>query len=259
MGILFSQDGVYFGGGLPRGCPLAHATHGAADGGGLTLANARKARMWHNGLLLPCCPGLAALLRWHQHALTLSGETDCLTLVSPGGDLLVTAPCGMYPQDACIDGGTVYIAGGADGRVHRLTLPELRETGTYDLSGLPERISVCRNSAWVLSLETEGEMHTMLLRLPLTGGVPELIARLPGIPGAVYADSGGVWAASTETLVHFPPDGTYPDRSIGGFSLITQIAPATDGLLLRDGPEERTALLRLAPAPAILVFDRESG
>lgn len=257
MGILISRDGRYIGGQLPPGCPLRQATHGAADARGMTLADSASRRLWHNGRVLPCCPGLETLLRWKGFVLTLSGETDCLSLLAPDGRLLVTAPCGMYPQDACIDGHTVYTAGGADGLVHLLSLPELREEGTIAVPGMPQRISVCGTTACVLCLCGSEEVHSLLLRIALPGRTQQVIARLPGVPGAVLTGPGGTWAATTETLLRFPPDSTVPDLCIGGFNLITRMGPAEEGLLLHDGPEERTVLLRLQPAPSLLVFDRE--
>ena len=156
------------------------------------------AHMLHHGSLsFPCSRDIEAMAVWENCALLLSSDTDCLSLWDEEG-LARIARVGVYPQDMAVSGNAAYICGGADGKLHLLTLPELQETAEYPLPGMPERICLHQNTAYILTLMVEPEVHTALLRVELATGEYALIDSFFGVPEALAADESGLWVAVSE-------------------------------------------------------------
>lgn len=152
------------------------------------------------GHTFPCDRDVEAVQRWKEHALLLSSDTDCLSLWDEDG-LVRLARVGVYPQDVAVSGDTAVVCGGADGRLHLLTLPDLFETAEHPLPGMPERICLQEDAAWVLTLMPEPEVHTMLLMVDLSTGHWTELRRFGGVPETITADEGGLWVVVSEGAV----------------------------------------------------------
>ena len=96
-------------------CPLACPELLAVSGPRLACVDNANHALWMGGRMVAAESGIEAALWWHDCLLTLSGDTDCLTLIGPGGEMLLTTPAGIYHQDMCLlpGGNTVAVAGGA--------------------------------------------------------------------------------------------------------------------------------------------------
>lgn len=235
-------------------CPLIHPSHIACADGLIAAVDNDAHLLWYSGILLPCAREIEALCLWQGYALVLSGDTDCLSIADPDG-WLVAARTGMYPQDMCLLPDEVLICGGADGLIHRLTLPGLYSVCTYPLPGMPMRIHASENAAHVLCTAGDDELHTLLCRIDLASGECGEIARLPGIPGAIRSDgSGGVWAAATEQLYHIPKGACEPDAVIDGFGLIRHIDMLGNNLMVSDPIEGLCAWIKQERRPQIVVL-----
>lgn len=149
------------------------------------------------GQAFPCDRDVEAALPWKDHALLLSSDTDCLSLWDCEGLIRLTR-VGVYPQDMAIHEDIAVICGGADGQIHLLTLPELLPLAEYPVPGMPERICIHEDSAYLLTLLTEPEVHTELLMLSLSSGDWASMQRFGGIPEAIAADQAGLWIAVSE-------------------------------------------------------------
>ena len=155
------------------------------------------------GQVYPCDRDVEALRRWKGHALLLSSDTDCLSLWDEAG-LVRLARVGVYPQDVAVTEDLAVVCGGADGKLHLLSLPDLFETAEYLVPGMPERLCVRGDAAYVLSLMPEPEVHTMLLTVALSDGIWRELRRLRGIPEAITADETGLWVAVSEGAIWLP-------------------------------------------------------
>ena len=153
--------------------------------------------LYFAGRTFPCDRDVEAIARWRGHALLLSSDTDCLSLWDADG-LIRLARVGVYPQDVAVSGDTVVVCGGADGRLHLMTLPDLRDSAEVPLPGMPERICLRGDTAWVLSLMPEPEVHTLLLTLDLPTGRWREMRRFGGIPETITADESGLWVTVSE-------------------------------------------------------------
>ena len=153
----------------------------------------------------PCDRDVEAVKRWRGHALLLSSDTDCLSLWDEEG-LIRTARVGVYPQDVAVAGDTAVVCGGADGRLHLLSLPDLFETADFPLPGMPERLCLRGDKAWVLTLLPEPEVHTMLLTIDLSTEKWTELRRFGGIPEAIAVDERGLWVAVSEGAVRLTLD-----------------------------------------------------
>lgn len=191
----------------------------------------------------PCDRDIEALALWRGHALLLSSDTDCLSLWDSEG-LIRTTRVGVYPQDMAISGDRAYVCGGADGAVHLVELPCLEESASYSVPGMTERICARGNAAHLLTLMAEPEVHTRLLRLDLDTGSHQEAARFAGIPGALTADESGLWVGVSELVLHLPWGAGQPDMTIEGISLARQIEVQATGVLITDGLEDRSILIR---------------
>ena len=220
-------------------CPLTRVTNIALERGQLAALDNEAHELWLGGQVLAADTGVEALALWQGRCLTLSGDTDCLTLTdATSGEPLLTTPAGVYPQDMCVipGMGLVAVCGGADGTVRLLTLPDLRPVKTAHVPGNAQRIDVSRGWLHVLCLTEDDGLKSLLCRVPLRGDRYdrydwhdrydryEPVATLPGLPGAIHADrSGGLWTAASERLYHFPRDSRVPDWTLPGFGLIRHI------------------------------------
>lgn len=209
----------------------------------------------HAGRLLSCDRDIEALLPWHRHALLLSSDTDCVSLWD-GKGLVRTLRVGVYPQDMALYGDAAVICGGADGKVHLIALPELQPLTDYALPGMPERISIQGESAYLLTLLAEHEVQTALLRLELPTGMYRELMRFPGLPGAVCATEDGLWVAVSETLMDLSPDATQVHTVIEGFSLIRRLDAQGNAVLATDPLEGLCARVTKAPRPSVEVLYR---
>ena len=153
------------------------------------------------GQVFPCDRDVEAVQRWQEYALLLSSDTDCLSLWDEAG-LVRLARVGVYPQDVAVAEDHAIVCGGADGRLHLLSLPELFELAEYPVIGMPERLCVRAETAYVLSLLTEPEVHTVLLAVELQNGRWQELGRFGGIPEAITTDETGLWAATSDGAVH---------------------------------------------------------
>ena len=153
-----------------------------------------------DGQTFLCDRDVEAVRRWNGRALLLSSDTDCLSLWD-GEGMIRTARVGVYPQDFAVTEDSAVVCGGADGRLHLLTLPDLVETAEMPVPGMPERLCLRGNTAWVLTLMPEPEVHTMLLAVDLPAGAWREIRRFTGIPEVISADESGLWVAVSEGAV----------------------------------------------------------
>lgn len=198
------------------------------------------------GRAFPCDREIVAARPWKGHALLLSADTDCLSLWDADG-LIRTARVGVYPQDMALSAEAAWVCGGADGKLHVLTLPTLREAADIPLPGMPERVCMHGADAWVLSLLGEPEVCTALLRTELeTSGVQE-ITRFVGIPGALAADEKGLWVGVSELVVHLPWGMDVPDLIVEGIGLAEKIVVQPNGVMIEDGLESKRLFIRHAP------------
>lgn len=209
----------------------------------------------HEERLLPCDRDIEALLTWRQHALLLSSDTDCVSLWDREG-MVRTLRVGVYPQDMALYGDAAVICGGADGKAHLIALPELHPLMDYALPGMPERICIRGESAYLLTLITGPEVQTALLELALPTGRYRELARFPGLPGAICATYDGLWVAVSEMLLHLSPDAAQVHTVIEGFSLIRHLDAQGSSVLATDPLEGLCARVTKTPRPSVEVLYR---
>ena len=218
-------------------CPLPAPSHLAARPGGLAAADSTARLLWTGSACLPIDAGLEALALWQGHALTLSGDTDSLTLtdLSSGQPVLLT-PAGNYPQDFCfLDANTLAVCGGADGLVHVLRVSDLRSLARFSLPGITQRVACTGHCLAVLCLTGDDSLRCLLCRIPLPAGPVHHVCTMDGLPGALCPDGrGGLWAAATERLLHFPCRASAPDLCVPNLGLIRHLVRMGDGVLLTD-------------------------
>ena len=212
-------------------------------------------RLHHRGRSYPCDREIEALCTWREQPLLLSSDTDCLSLWDADGPVR-TARVGVYPQDMAISGDRACVCGGADGMLHVLTLPGLYPFCAIPLPGMPERIALHGQTAYVLTLMTEPAVHTALLEVDLPRRAARPLARYDGLPGAICAADGGLWVAAGEVLMRLTPADASSALTIAGFGLIRRLLPHEGGVIALDPLEERATWisaspeLRLVPLPA---------
>ena len=195
------------------------------------------------GHAFPCDKEIMASAPWKDHALLLSADTDCLSLWDREG-LVRTARVGVYPQDMAVLGDTAYVCGGADGLLHQLALPSLRTAAAFSLPGIPERVCLHDETAFVLSLLPEEPVHTALLHLDLQTGKHLEITRFAGIPGALAASADGVWVGLSELALRLPWRTDTPDIAVEGLGIAGRIDVTDDGVIITDSLEGRQIFLR---------------
>lgn len=183
--------------------------------------------------VFPCDRDVEAIRLWNGHALLLSSDTDCLSLWDEEG-LIRTARVGVYPQDMAVQADMACICGGADGKLHLLTLPDLQAEAEIPLPGMPERICLHADTAHVLTLLTDPDVQTLLLDVNLTTGRQQTAGRYSGLPGAITMDESGLWVGVSELVMHLPFGTDAPDVVIEGIGLARQIEVGADGIIITD-------------------------
>lgn len=236
-------------------CPLARADLVASAGNQLAAVDNAAHMLWHAGRILPCDRDVEALRLWKEYALLLSSDTDCLSAALPDG-WCVTAKSGLYPQDLWIEGDEALVCGGMDGRLKRMSLPELYMLEEYPVPGLPERVCVCDGEAYVLSLLPEEPVRSAFVLLNLNTGKSEEITRLSGLPGALCPGGEGVWAAAGNSLYYYPKGASMPETSFEGFGLIRHLEARANSVLLTDTLEGICAMAVQRGEPSLHVLYR---
>ena len=208
-------------------------------------------RLHHGGHSFPCDREIEALCRWQELTLLLSSDTDCLSLWDTDGPVR-TARVGVYPQDMVVEGDRAWVCGGADGMLHVLTLPGLYPLFAIPLPGMPERIALHGQTAYVLSLLTEPAVHTALFEVDLPRQTARPIAVYGGLPGAICAMDSGLWVAAGEGLMRLPRADASAAMTIEGFGLIRRLLPHEDGVIAIDPLEERAAWISDLPELSLI-------
>ena len=187
----------------------------------------------------PCDRCVEAMALWQDHALLLSSDTDCLSLWDAEG-LVRIARVGVYPQDMALWDGRVLVCGGADCRLHLLTLPDLAPRASLPLPGMPERIAWGHGNPHILVLVTDLEPCTQVIRVDPERWTYEARLTLPGIPGAIAADDSGLWIGVSEQVIHLPDNSSVPDMVIEGIGLAGRIETVPGGVRITDSLTSRT-------------------
>ncbi len=221
-----------------------------ADGGRTAVDNAAHL-LHHAGRVFPCDREIEALALWQDQALLLSSDTDCLSLWD-GEGAVRTARVGVYPQDMAVQGDAVWVCGGADGRVHGLTLPGLNSLTSHALPGMPERIAIREETAYILSLLAEEDVYTALFRLDFSTGRFGETARWPGLPGALAADTDGLWVGVSEQVLHLSNEGE-TDLIVSGFGLPRHICMQGDLVLVTDPVAGADVFIRRREEPGLFL------
>lgn len=236
----------------PLSCVLPHPTLLCRMNRTLFVLDNRSHLLWGGGNAVPIMRGVETMLPWEGDLLLLSGETNCLTRLHPEtGQLVMTAHVGDNPQDACLmPGGMVAVCGGGDGLVRLLRGDTLQTVRTFALPGLPERIAYAGGALHVLCAVGDAVVRCRYFRL-FGAGEPYALALLPGLPGAVCADGrGGVWVASSETLVHYAAKADQVDRAIQGTGLVRHMVCGSGQLLVCDPVMGSCTLFGISGMPA---------
>ena len=227
-------------------CPLACPELLAVSGPRLACVDNTNHALWMGGRMVAAESGIEAALWWHDCLLTLSGDTDCLTLIGPRGEMLLTTPAGIYPQDMCLlpGGNTVAVAGGADGRVHFIRLPSLTDAGSLPLPGNAHRVAWGGGALYALCAFEDDGLRCLLCRVSPGGGQHRALALWPGLPGAVHVDSQGtLWAAASERLCRLGRSGGV-EAVQGDFGLIRHMDSRGNRLLVSDPVLEILSLVQ---------------
>ena len=98
--------------------PLAHPTLLAACGADVALADSVNRLLYRQGRVSTLPPGVEVLRCWRNQLLTLSSETNCLTLYDAHDYPLVTSPAGIRPCDCAVVDCQVIVCGCEDGCLH---------------------------------------------------------------------------------------------------------------------------------------------
>lgn len=239
-------------------CPLQRVDFVAQENGRIAAADASAGLLYHGGRTLSCSRSTEALALWQGHALLLSSDTDCLTLYSPGGDALITARVGVYPQDMFLQENTVCVCGGADGYVHLLSLPEMVVQRSWPVPGMPQRIAAAGTSLHILCLAEDAGVHCTLVHLDARTGRCVTAGSWPGLPGAIAAEADGtLWLAASEQLLCIPPGASAPQTVYEGFGLIRHIDVQRGSALVTDPLEELCAVC--SRSGAVVVYRGDAG
>ena len=232
--------------------PLAHPNLLAPCGTELALADSHSRQLYRQGRISVLPPGVEVLRYWRNQLLTLSSETNCLTLYDAHDYPLVTSPTGIRPCDCAVVGRQAVVCGCEDGCLHVFSLPDLQEIAAYPVPGCPMRIAADGGMLTCLSLLCPDPPQTLLFRLGLPSGDFAPVALLPGWCGTVtIADDRTIWAGVGEQLLHFPLDSVVPDVRMDGFGLITSLSCQQSQLLIGDPWAGRCLLMDATPPYAL--------
>lgn len=217
-------------------CPLIAPSLLACGSGCFIAADNTTHTLWAAGRIFPVDSGLEALMLWRGRALTLSGDTGCVTMLDLLTGLpIITTPCGIPPQDMCLVAQRLLaVCGGADCTLHLLHPDDLTPVRTVPLNAYPQRLAWSGGRLYLLS-DARGDAAMSILSIVNHGGI-EPIIQLPGAAGALCADgAGGVWCAAGEALLHLPANSASVDIERSGFGLIRHM-DSRGGLLLVSDP-----------------------
>ena len=218
-------------------CPLPCPTLLCPRSGTPIIVDESRHLLWTGAAVTPVDSGLEALLLWQNRALTLSGDTDCLTMLDLAtGQPQMLTPAGVYPQDLCFVGANlVAVCGGADGMVRLIRLSDLQTVHEFQLSGTTQRVTYSGQELTVLCLVGDDGMQCQMCRIPLPGGALQRVCTMPGLPGALCPDGrGGVWMAVSERLAHFTRGESAPDVLLPDFGLIRHMSRLGGSVLTSD-------------------------
>lgn len=223
----------------PLAMPLGSADMLARGGGRVAVLDNAAHAVWVGGRIIPVDSGVEAMLLWRDSLLVLSGDTDCLSAFSLAtGQMQLTIPAGVYPQDMCLlpGGRSLAVCGGADGRLRIIRLPDLWAEGEIALPGSVQRAACVGGTLYALcALEDDG-LCCQLCRI--SGGGWLAMARWQGLPGAIHADdTGGLWVAASEALGCFRR-GEY--RAVPGTFGLIRAMDSRGGTLLASDPVMET-------------------
>lgn len=216
-------------------CPLPWPEMLAWENGRLAVLDNTSHAVWTGGRVLAVDSGVEAMLLWHDALLILSGDTDCLTMISLAtGQPMLTIPAGVYPQDMCLlpGGRSLAVCGGADGTLRIIRLPDLWAEQVISLPGSVQRAACMEGVLYALcALEEDGLCCQLCC---VQGRSWRSLARWPGLPGAIHGDeTGKLWVAASEVLGCFQ-GGEY--RAVqGSFGLIRHMT-SRRGVLLASDP-----------------------
>lgn len=140
--------------------------------------------------------GVCALALLGDWVCALSSDADSVTAFSAlNGDVLFSAPAGMYPRGLCVSrqGRYLAVAGGAAGCVLLLDggLNRLRE---YRLPGTVCGVCFLHRGLAALCAVERGEITARLMRVSFRG-VTEEMASIPLVPSCLCGLPGGGCAA----------------------------------------------------------------
>lgn len=249
---------VWRGGWQRMACPLPCPEMLALQRNRLAVLDNTAHAVWTGQRIIPVDSGVEAMLLWGEHLLTLSGDTDCLTLLSlNGGGPLLTIPVGVYPQDMCLLPGSrsLAVCGGADGMIHIIRLPELWEEQTIRLPGHVHRATCLGGVLYALCTVEDAGLCCQLCSI--RGGRCRPLARWPGLPGAIHRDDTGcLWVAASEVLCRFHKGEYHPLK--GEFGLIRHMDSRRGMLLISDPVMEQCSLIT-ADKSMQLLYEGEIG
>ena len=138
-------------------------------------------------------PGVCALCLFGDYLLALSSEADCLcAFTRENGQLMISAPAGVYPRDFCLSpcGRYAVVAGGAAGEIlffdRSLACVQRKKA-----AGIPCALCFLPRHLAVLCAVEENERVSSRLVLYSPRGVEEEIFSLSQSPCALCALPGG--------------------------------------------------------------------
>ena len=220
----------------PLPCPLRPVTHVASLGKRLITVDDTHHLLWTGQRVIACDRGLTMLMMLRHHLLTLSGETDALTLWDADGNRLISAHAGVYPTGMCPLADGLAVCGGAEGKLLLFTLPGLHPAGSVAVPGICQQVCPGGRGVYILCLVGHEVPSCLLCRWVLRAQRYQPVAELPGLPGALTPDGfGGCWAAAGEALYHFPAGKSSPDATVSGFGLIHHLTGDGQHLYCCDG------------------------
>ena len=185
----------------PLPCPLRPVTHVASLGKRLITVDDTHHLLWTGQRVIACDRGLTMLMMLRHHLLTLSGETDALTLWNFDGHRLISAHAGVYPTGMCPLADGLAVCGGAEGKLLLFSLPELHPAGSVAVPGICQQVCPGGRGVYILCLVGHEVPSCLLCRWVLRAQRYQPVAELPGLPGALTPDGfGGCWAAAGEAL-----------------------------------------------------------
>ena len=213
-------------------CPLGMPT---LLGAGL-VADVHARLAWDGRRVFPLPPGAECLMECPWGYLVLSGEADSVALLDFRGQMVLTAPAGVYPQGMCMLPGGQHIAvcGGAEGMIRLFSLPDLHLMRRFSVPGCPQQAACAGDALCVLSLVEEGGLRCKVSLIPLNSGAERALFTLPGLPGSVCYDGlNGWWVAASERLCRLDARGRCVFRQ-DGWGLITHMERKGTEILLTD-------------------------